>query len=176
MAEQFGVDGALGDGAAVYRQVLVSLSCAVVVDDAGEYLLAHAVLSHDEHREVHRRNLERDGQGMVQPLVVAHDAVALLDALKGSAVHGVKVQGMTAGNALAARLRSARVEAVWGQRYNFSAKCSRHSPHKDGGTTTFARTFRSEAVPRDVFLTTFAPAGSMLPSLCLILEKTASLS
>ena len=81
VAEQLGVDGALGNGAAVDGEVLLAAARRIVVNDAGDDLLAHAALADDEHAQVGRRHLEGDVEHMVQRIAVAHDVVPLFDAL-----------------------------------------------------------------------------------------------
>ena len=56
MPEQFRVDGALRNGAAVYRDKFVVFPAAEAVDDLGKNFLADTALSRDEHSEVCRRN------------------------------------------------------------------------------------------------------------------------
>ena len=87
MAEEFGVDGALGYGAAVDGKVLFAAAQAVVVYDARKYLLSHAVFAGDEHREVDGGDLEGDVDGAEQRFVVAHNAIALFHLGNERTVH-----------------------------------------------------------------------------------------
>ena len=52
MPEQFRVDGALRNGAAVDGDEVTVFARTVLLDDARDILLAHTVLAHNQHRLV----------------------------------------------------------------------------------------------------------------------------
>ena len=87
MAEEFAVDGALGDGAAVDGEIVAAPAGRLVVYEAGYNLLAHTAFAHDEHRQVGAGHLQGYVQRMVQRIAVAHDVVASFDGLKVYRIH-----------------------------------------------------------------------------------------
>ena len=82
VAEQLGVDGALGDGAAVHGKVFARLAAAELVNDLGNVLLAHAALARDQDREVRRGHGHGRLQRAVQPGVVPDDVEFIFDPLE----------------------------------------------------------------------------------------------
>ena len=79
MTEQFAVDGALGDGAAVDGNVFLVLACAALVDDFGEVLLTRAALADDEHAQIDGCHEQGTTDGGNQGRRFAHDAKTQLD-------------------------------------------------------------------------------------------------
>ena len=77
MAEELGVDGAVGDGAAVHGDVDAMFAGALVMDDLGDELLADAAFSGYEHREVGGRHLACHFDCSVQLRIVSYDAETL---------------------------------------------------------------------------------------------------
>ena len=88
MAEQFTVDGALGNGTAVHRDVRPMLARTVGVQDLGQHFLAAPALALDQHAQVGRGHLGHVADGTVQPRRGTDDAEALLDGLHVHAVAG----------------------------------------------------------------------------------------
>ena len=82
MSEQFAVDSAFGDGAAVYCKILFALSCRVVVYEARDDFLAHAAFANDKHAKIGRRNLKSYVESMIEGLAIAHNVVSLFYSLK----------------------------------------------------------------------------------------------
>lgn len=85
MAEEFGVDSALGYGATVDCHVGTMLACAEGVYDLWEDLLASAALADYENGELDRRDLYGHVDGSEKLGVVADDSEACLDV---GSVHG----------------------------------------------------------------------------------------
>ena len=56
MSEKLGVDGPLGDGAAIDGYVFLVLPGSGIMDYLGEELLARAAFAGHEHRQVDRRH------------------------------------------------------------------------------------------------------------------------
>ena len=52
VAEEFAVDGTLGDGTAVYGDVFLVLAGAALMDNLGERFLTRTALTDDEHAQV----------------------------------------------------------------------------------------------------------------------------
>ena len=77
MSEQLGVDGAAGDGTAVYSDVDTEPAVALVMDYLGDEFLADAAFSGDEHREVGGRHLACHFDRPVQLRIVSYDAETL---------------------------------------------------------------------------------------------------
>ena len=88
MTEEFRIYRTFGNGTAVDGKVFLVSALASVVNDARENLFAHAVLAHDEYGEVYWRHLHRHLNRTIQPIAVAHDAIALLDGLYLCGCHG----------------------------------------------------------------------------------------
>ena len=74
MAEKLRVDGTFRDSAAVDRDILPMLAAAVLMDNLGEMLLAHAALAGDEHREVGGSHLDGNVYRAVQPFGISDNA------------------------------------------------------------------------------------------------------
>ena len=89
MAEEFALDGALGDGSAVDGDESPTLphmfAGAVLVDDARKDVLAHAALAGDEDGEVGGGHLDGLVEGHEELGVVADDIVSLFYSLN---IHG----------------------------------------------------------------------------------------
>ena len=82
VAEELGVDGAFGDGAAVDGQVFPGPAAAVLVDDLGDVLLADAALACDQDGQVRGGHGDGRLQGTVQPGIVADDVEFIFEALE----------------------------------------------------------------------------------------------
>ncbi len=78
MAEKFRVDCSLRNCSAVHGNVLLMLTCAELVDNLGEELLARTALSGDKHGEVNRSHPDGTRYGGEQGRGVANYAEALL--------------------------------------------------------------------------------------------------
>lgn len=81
MSEQLRVDGALRDGAAVDGDEVIMLAGAVLLDDARNVLLAHAVLAHNQHRLVGGGHAQGSLNGAIQLRRKAHNTMPPLDFL-----------------------------------------------------------------------------------------------
>ena len=81
MPEEFAVDGAFGYCSAVDGYVAFFCSCAVVVYDFGEVVLADTIFTGDEYGEVGGGDFECDFDGAVEHGVAANDFVAVFDGL-----------------------------------------------------------------------------------------------
>ena len=81
MAEEFAVNGAFGDGSAVYGDVAGMFAGAESVDYLREKFLARAAFACHEHRQVNRRHLDGAGDGSDELRGVAHNAKAHLGLL-----------------------------------------------------------------------------------------------
>ena len=90
MSEEFGVDGALWQRAAVDGKVFVVLARGVVVYDSWQHLFAYTALTAYQHREVGRGYLYGYVDAAVQSFVVAHDVISLFDLLYGFFVHVIE--------------------------------------------------------------------------------------
>ena len=77
VSEEFAVDGSFWYGAAVYCDVCLASTLAVVVDDAWNDFLTHAALALYEYREVCRSNENCCGKGFAKGFVASHNAVAV---------------------------------------------------------------------------------------------------
>ena len=89
VSEEFAVDGAFGDGAAVDGKIFLAPAGRVVVDDAGYDFFSHAALAHDEHAEVGRCHLQGNVERAVQAVAVADNVIALFYFLQFGCVHWV---------------------------------------------------------------------------------------
>ena len=78
MSEEFGVDGALGDSAAVDGDIFLMFSRPGGVNDPWEELLAGSGLAGDEHGEVDMSDLQRPLYGAEQSWGIAYYREALL--------------------------------------------------------------------------------------------------
>ena len=85
MAEEFALDGALGDGSAVDGDESPTLphmfAGAVLMDDARKDVLAHAALAGDEDGEVGGGHLDGLVEGHEEFRIVSYDVVALFKSL-----------------------------------------------------------------------------------------------
>ena len=78
VAEEFAVDGAFGDGAAVHGYIFLMFSGAELVDYLGEEFFARSAFAGDEHGEVERGHADGPGDGLQQKRRVSDDGKALL--------------------------------------------------------------------------------------------------
>ena len=90
MAEEFGIDGTVGDGPAVEGQIFFALAAAGIVDDARDDFLTDTVFALNEHGEVYLGHFERNLHRTIERIAVAHDAISLLDGLKFFGLHEKK--------------------------------------------------------------------------------------
>ena len=81
MSEQFGIDGAFGNSAAVDGYEFVVFASAERVDDPRKNLLAHAALAGKQHSEVGGRHANGGAEGAVEQCRLPDDAEALFDGL-----------------------------------------------------------------------------------------------
>ena len=82
MSEEFTVDGALGDRAAVDGDVLLAPALTVVMDDARYDFLTHTTFSLDEYREVGGSHLHGSSQSLIQCFVPANYSISVLKTLQ----------------------------------------------------------------------------------------------
>ena len=82
VAEQLGVDGSFGNGAAVDGKVFACLAAAELVDDLRDIFLADAALARDQDREVRGGHGNGRLQRAVQPGVVSNDVEFIFDPLE----------------------------------------------------------------------------------------------
>ena len=87
MAEQLGVNRALGNGATVHGKVFFRLPQTVVVNDARNNLLAHPAFSGNQHGQVGLCHLQGNIHGVVQSFRIAHDAISPFLCLNVGCVH-----------------------------------------------------------------------------------------
>ena len=90
VAEEFGIDGTVGDGPAVEGQIFFALAAAGIVDDARDDFLTDTVFALNEHGEVYLGHFERNLHRTIERIAVAHDAISLLDGLKFFELHEKK--------------------------------------------------------------------------------------
>ena len=82
MSEEFGVDGAFGNGSAVDSHVIAVLAGAEFVHDFRKKLLTHTAFAQHQHAQVCAGHLGGDVNGAVHQGRVADDAETLFDALQ----------------------------------------------------------------------------------------------
>ena len=81
MAEKLGIDGTFRNGSAVHGKIFPVLPQTVVMDNSGKHLLTHSILPRHQHRQIDGGYFQRYFEGTIECLAIAHDAVALFDAL-----------------------------------------------------------------------------------------------
>src|SRR5690606_245360 len=86
MSEEFGIYGALRDGATVHGYVFGMLAVGECMDDLGDRFLADPAFPGDQYRDIGGGHLDGLFNGPVELHIVADDLKALLDGLY--AFHG----------------------------------------------------------------------------------------